>query len=109
MKPSDLFDNSETKIRNREICLEQVSRFRVLFTRPPVVTIDKIINFVVVFAKPCDRLETSKLYSVFGSGVRKLDIQIRKLNKDSSYLASQHKRLCKQHSTVSDFSFRVIK
>ena len=57
-KPSDRFDNSETKIQNRETCLE--SRFTVssVVYRPPILTIDI----------SCDRLDNSKLYLVFRSG-----------------------------------------
>ena len=64
----DGFDNTETEVRNRETS-KQVSRFRVLFTRPLVLTIDKSLNFLnIVFAKPCGRLDNLKLYSVFESG-----------------------------------------
>ena len=40
---------------------KQVARFCVLFTRPPVLTIDTIINFL--YAKPCDLLDNLKPYS----------------------------------------------
>ena len=46
---------------------KQVSRFRVVFTRLPVLTIDTSINYLV-FTNPCNRLDNLKLYSVFGSG-----------------------------------------
>ena len=44
---------------------KQVSPFRVLFTRPSVLTIDTSIAFLVVFTKPYDRYDNLKLYSVF--------------------------------------------
>ena len=64
-KPSVRFDNSETKIRNRETCLEQVSSVVYMAAGVDHSTSN---NFLFVFAKPCDRLDHFKLYSVFGSG-----------------------------------------
>ena len=57
---------------------KQVSQFRVLFTRPLVLTIDTSINFLFAFAKPCDRLDNLKLYSVFRSGFL-IDHALRKI------------------------------
>ena len=51
-----------------KLALKEVSWFRVLFTRPLVLTIDIKLNFLYVFAKPYDRLDNLKLYSVFESG-----------------------------------------
>ena len=66
-KASDRFDNSETKIRNRETCLE--AGFTVSNVVYKAIGVDHRYkhSFSIVFAKPCDRLDNLKLYSVFGS------------------------------------------
>ena len=46
-KPSDQFDNSETKIRNRETCLKAAFTVRVLFTRLLLLIIDTCVNVLL--------------------------------------------------------------
>ena len=67
-KPSDRFDNSETKIRNREICL--VAGFTVSSVVYTAAGVDRRYrhSFSIALARPCYRLDDLKLYSVFGSG-----------------------------------------
>ena len=67
-KPSDQFDNSETKIRNRETCLE--ARFYGSSVVYKAVGVDYTFKhyFSIVYAKPCDRLDNFKLCSVVGFG-----------------------------------------
>ena len=46
-KPSDRFDNSETKIRNRETCLEAGFSVLGVVYKAAVLTIDRRINFLL--------------------------------------------------------------
>ena len=66
-KQSDRFDNSETKIQNREICL--VAGFMVLSVVYKATGVDHRFkhSFSIVFAKSCNRFDNLKLYLVFGS------------------------------------------
>ena len=67
-KPSDRFDNSETKIRNRKTCVEPgVTVSSVVYKAAGVDRRYKNL-FSIVFPKPCDRLDNVQNYSLFGSG-----------------------------------------
>ena len=66
---------------------KQVSRFRVLFTRQPVLTIDTRINFLLYLPKQYDRLDNLNLYSVFGSGFI-IDLALRVISSSRCHLLS---------------------